>query len=360
MRKKIVFLIFFSILIMIPSVSAESKDMQANNSTIPEEFIPHTGIPMKEPPEEALIVPPVSKSIPHWEIWAILALTIIVLNIFLLIRLKRRKAVYLSAILLFAILSSFPAVLAYDYGSPLNTSGIALFAYYNETSDWTLADTVSAWQEYTDNGNYYDGIIRVWQDVSGSTFDGNDVYIDVECRVRADGWILAWHNQTGTDYGNYPFYGRERNGNNGPIENSTSLSRAIERVYVSAGKTFVGYDEINYWDYQFTNTKRLMFFGRYIYESSYGTYNEYWYFIIPDGVTCEQAWVSCGGYVSGSGSYFRLYFDSVQQLSYSNTEGGWGSANVTDVCTENTQHTLRILGYGNLVRNLGVMMLWLS
>jgi hypothetical protein len=353
-------------LIMIPCVSAESQDLQTNNSTIPEEFIPHTGIPMQEPPEEALIVPPVSQSMPHWEIWAILALTIIVLNSLLLIRLKRKKAVWLSAILLFAIVSSFPAVLAYDYGSPLNTSDIALFAYYNETSDWTLADTVSAWQEYSDNGNYYDGKIRVWQDVSGSTFDGNDVYIDVYARVRADGWILAWQNQTDVDYGNYPFYGRERNvaASSYPVENSTSLSRAIERVYAAAGKTFVGYDQINYWDYQFTNTKRLMLFGRAFAVGPGGMpYSEEWYFIIPDGVTCEQAWLTCGGAADYSTMYMRIYFDNVQKWGVAGQSGehGWASANVTDVCTENTKHTVKILGYGNqYARMCGSILIWLS
>jgi hypothetical protein len=60
-----------------------------------------------------------------------------------------------------------------------------------------LADTVPAFVSYFDGGNYYDGLVRVWDSgtIGASSSVSYDDYVDVKVRVRADGWILAWFDR---------------------------------------------------------------------------------------------------------------------------------------------------------------------
>lgn len=262
------------------------------------------------------------------------------------------KIVLLLVTLVFGCLFFSPIVYATDYGNPLTTTNIGLFAYYNETSDWTLADTVSAWQNYTDNGNYYDGYVRVWQDVTETTFVGDDVYVDVYVRVRADGWILAWLNQSGVhERGDVVFWGHERQGTGNPPANSTVLSRAMYRVYNAAGESWDGYDAINYYDYEYTTATRLVIFG----ESSPTVE---FYCTMPSGVTVVADYASASTWC-GSGDYGYFKVNGVTKWSVeAGYDQGWETMDI-DVSATETKHSFTITTNYDNYHDFAVI-LWLS
>jgi len=150
----------------------------------------------------------------------------------------------------------------HDYGNPLDTSNIMLFAYYQDPNGWTLANTVPAFESYTDHGNYYDGIVRVWMDQSASNnFVGSEFYVDICVRVRADGWILAWLTRD-QSYAYIVFWGHSIQTATSPVVGATVPSRAIQRVFYVAGKTFPGHNAINYYDFAHPTAKKLLIFGK--------------------------------------------------------------------------------------------------
>jgi len=124
------------------------------------------------------------------------------------------------------------AVEATETTPPLNTSRIGLIAYYQRVGGWTLADTVPAFVSYFDGGNYYDGLVRVWDSgtIGASSSVSHDDCVNVKVRVRADGWILAWFDRYLDDAGAIVWWGHTRGQTGSPPAYSTTLSRAIEIV----------------------------------------------------------------------------------------------------------------------------------
>jgi len=245
---------------------------------------------LKPPPEEALKVPEEAFTPPPIMPVMIGATMVsaVLGGALLVLKKKKLKSIRTAAIIplillnLFTIQPSFALADGYDFGNPLDTSNIQFITYYQEPSGWTLAETVTAFVSYTDHGNYIDGIVRVWMDQRSSTnFIGGDRYIDIEVRVRADGWILAWLRKD-QELAYLIFWGHHRAATGAPVIGATTLSRAIQRVYYVAGKTFPGYKAFYLYDYTHPTANRLLIFGKTMY-TKYKSYF-YLYYIIPKDV----------------------------------------------------------------------------
>jgi hypothetical protein len=145
---------------------------------------------------------------------------------------------------------------------------MGLIAYYNDTAlGWNLTLIIGAFENYTINTEYayVDGYIRVWQDATGGTYVGSDVYIDIPARVRQDGWLMAWLPRS-ANYSYALYWGFNHKGwmtSASPVANATSMARALQRVYASASRTWVGYNVISYYDFQYSSASRLVWAGRY-------------------------------------------------------------------------------------------------
>jgi len=296
-------------------------------------------IGLVKPPDEVLIVPPE----PTQPINPLMYLVPMLLGTGLVVKYgkgipNKSKAIKSSLLMLSLVILTFlsvptPVVNAYAFGNPLTTASIGLFAYYNETADWTLADTVSGWQSYTDNGNYYDGIVRVWQDVNGATYVGNDVYIDVNIRVRADGWIMAWLNQSQSK-ADIVHWGRERQSGSSsapsPQTGTTSLYRAMQRLYVAASVSPPANSAVNYYDYEYTSATKLIMFGN-VATTSGSNYDDVtetaYYALLPS--TVEYAIVGYGGFQNandGGASTYRLSIDGSTIFTVqTGVESGWST-----------------------------------
>jgi len=159
---------------------------------------------------------------------------------------------------------------------PLNTSAISLIAYCQRVEGWTLTDTTTAFVDYSDYGNYYEGFVRVWDSVNigASSIEPGDSFLDIGVRVREDGWILAWLNRFEKDPGTLFWWAHTTHRVGNPPPHSTSLSRAIEIVFIVAGATFPGHDAINLYDYSEPDATRLLILGL-----SYAGENNYYYTI---------------------------------------------------------------------------------
>lgn len=209
---------------------------------------------------------------------------------------------------------------------PLDTSQIGLIAYYERSGGWELADTVPAFVEYTDGGNYYDGLVRVWDSgyIGAESTTGDDSYVDVHVRVRADGWILAWFER-GEDPGAIVWWSHVRKASGNPPEYATTLSRAIEIVFYVAGVPFPGYDKIGLYDYSEPDAKRLLIFGysKHVHGSSD---TRVFYYTIPSEspMTPIKLLVRAGGGHTGYADDGRckLWIDDV--LIYDKTDNLWG------------------------------------
>lgn len=161
-----------------------------------------------------------------------------------------------------------PPLEAYADYTPLNTSAIGLICYYFEPTGWNLSSVVGALENYTNFGNYIDGYIRVWEDATGGTYVGSDVYIDLQARIRQDGYILSWLPRNAS-YSYALYWGFHHKGGVGPVvDNATSMGRAIQRVYASASKSWVGFNVLTYYDFQYSTATRLVWAGRYQAHSS--------------------------------------------------------------------------------------------
>jgi len=217
---------------------------------------------------------------------------------------------------------------------PLNTSRMSFIAYYQRISGWTLADTVPAFVNYFDGGNYYDGLVRVW-DNGGIGATGSGAYKDVNVRVRADGWILAWFDRFLDDAGSIVWWGHTIYQGGSPPPYSTTSSRAIEIVFTVAGAGFSGYDMISMYDYSEPNATRLLIFGNSIYG---GTAN--YYYTIPANSTMVpiKLLIRAGGY-SG-----KLLVDG--DLVYDKAGAGWWGWSTFEVnaWSKGVQHTISQYG----------------
>lgn len=243
-----------------------------------------------------------------------------------------------------------PEALASDFGTPLVTTDIGLFAYY-EAADWDLNDVIPACHNYTQYTNYIDGYVRVWIDVDGTTFEGDEDhnpaiddrygYIDVSVRVRSDGWILAWIEDTQNKAFICHWGGniKTTTDNNTPNDYETCLGRAIHRVYHNAGVSWVGYDVINYYDYEFPDATRLSIFGLLNRDGAGALPNEeHFYFIIPSGITIEECWLAFGG-TQGAGD--GVWLDNVNQDGYGASSYGWYAVDITSSLSVSTRHDVK-------------------
>lgn len=223
-----------------------------------------------------------------------------------------------------------------NYGVPINTTNIGLFCYYNESTGWILNQTVTAFVYYTDYGNYYDAQVQVWQEMTGSSYEGSDFCTTVNVRVRTDGWIMAFINRT-YDKANIPYWGATRATYYGgsPIANATSLARAIQRVYSAASKTFPGYVAFSYYDFERPTATKLLMFGSWITHGSYDfTSDTLCYVTIPATISLLYAYGTMGGgcynygltatlkYAVGAGSYT----DILTLTRSGNGPVGWSGA----------------------------------
>jgi len=193
--------------------------------------------------------------------------TVLLLAISLLsFRLKIPKKVLPIAILLLSSTFAMPAN-AISYGVPLDTSTIRFFSYYKETGGFNLTTALTAFETYTNHGNYIDGTIRIWQDTTGDTYTatpsiyGGPDYWDVYCRLRSDGWVMTWINNTATDFPHFAYYGMSPDVptiNSGMSDWWSSLGRAIERIYYVTGLTFPGYDQLYLYDFTHPLSTKLV------------------------------------------------------------------------------------------------------
>jgi len=179
-----------------------------------------------------------------------------------------------------------------DFGNPLDTQIVATIAYYYDSNGWNLSEVVPAFDSYTLHGNYIDGYITVEYPQE-----------PVSVRVRADGWIMAFLN---TSQSRGYLYA---SGSSGSFENpaayETRLSKAIQEVYTTVGRTFVGHDAISYYDYGINADKMIMMGDK-------GTGYIDVYYTIPSGVT-------------GVKLYYAVYYYNVVYLYIDGTQVGTGS-----------------------------------
>lgn len=230
-----------------------------------------------------------------------------------------------------------------DFGDPLTTANIGLFMYYYDSAGFTLADTVAAWQSYEDHTSYYDGYVRVWNDVNSSSFAGDDVYIDVACRLTSDGWILAWLNRTDSSLKHLVFWGRDfyvgKDIDPSPFSdydtgdlprapmNRTCLFRALERIYYAHDGDFSdvpSQNSVYYYDYEHSTSTILIIIGIGVCDESsveHHTTSNTMYYTIPDGFTVDFAYrTQFIGSTASLAVQGRVYFDSVEEESSSASE----------------------------------------
>ena len=237
---------------------------------------------------------------------------------------KQRKALLPLIVLIGSlfILPIAPVKADNDWGNPLSVTNVGLLAYYEHTS-WTLANTTTAFQNYTDHGSYYDGYIRVWQDVTGNDYNGDDVYVDVRVRVRSDGWIMAWLDTTEYTPGNLLFWGKERSqGATKSIPvNATTCSRAIQNVFYVADETFPGYNEIYHYDYSTPTATKLVILEMHGWVHDDSTNKTY--FIVPSSSISEivQCYVVLGAY--GVCHFYMGNSSDVFIVELGSLENGW-------------------------------------
>lgn len=207
---------------------------------------------------------------------------------------------------------------------PLNTSEISLIAYHQRIGGWTLADTVPAFVSYFDGGNYYDGLVRVWdsETIGASSTVSGDTSLDIKVRVRADGWILAWFHPYEDDPGAIVWWGHTRRQAGSPDAYSTSLSRAMEIVFIVAGVEYSwpGYDMIHMYDYSEPSATRLLIFGQSIAAKSV----TYYYTIPPNSTMAPiKLLLRYGGYTHSSPNSLTIDGGTL----YDEPSGYWGWSN---------------------------------
>jgi len=310
------------------------------------------GVELRPPPEEALVVPdpPVADYSATASYLPVVAAAVFTLSAAsIIIYGKRAKPGRVARVMIMVLaLASMPCIAgvvhaAHDYGNPLDTSNIMLFAYYKDPDGWTLANTVPAFESYTDHGNYYDGIVRVWMDKSASNdFVGSEFYVDVCVRVRADGWILAWLT-TAQSYVHIVFWGHSIATAAPPVIGATVPSRAIQRVFYVAGKTFPGHDAINYYDFAHPTAKKLLIFGKSCLWSSSSTVT--FYYTFPAYVQILDAGASFAYQETRSDNYGYIKIDDDMFASFASSTY-WTSASLpSGARTLETKHAVALYSY---------------
>ncbi len=308
-------LVLLTCMLMLSQVSVAFSS-KSSIAPISDEALPTSmDLELTPPPDEALIVPtPKCESpSPHASL-LLIAVASIAISATILIRKARARWMIPVAMLVVAttlLASPLPAH-AVDFGNPLDTSNMMLFAYYYDQNGWVLADTVTAFENYTNHGNYYDGWVRVWMDVKDTTFIGTEFYVDVRVRVRSDGWILAWLTRD-QSYAYIVFWGRKITTAGPPVTSATVPSRAIHRVFYASKKTFPGYGAIKLYDFTHPTARKLLIFGKSI--SSGSAANVYFYYTIPAGIQVMDATTSVSYYESSSSYWGKINLDGATVIN---------------------------------------------
>ena len=242
---------------------------------------------------------------------------------------------------------------SYDYGTPtLDTEEIGLFCFWYKSDGWTLNYTISALHEYSNHGNYYDGIIRVFMRVDGSTFVSGSHYVDVNVRVRADGWVMTWLWES-QDKKYIPFLYKVHQSDFVKI-NATVLSRAMQQIYYSSEGSLLDHEDVYYWDYTYTSTTSFIMVNYYIEEGTkYGAVITN----IPDEITvsCAYVMLCLGGSVS-TPSFLRI---NTVYLHESSSYLFYGSFNITSYFGSGTQQIFDAKA-GTLINLNFVVMIWIE
>jgi hypothetical protein len=185
----------------------------------------------------------------------------------------------------------------------------------------TLSDTLPAYESYTQYGNYIDGTVRVWDSIAVGAFspyrgidgergwgqdnydfsDHGDTYEDINVRVRADGWVLAWLTRS-QNFARLLWWSRNMSVSlprdaKIPVEYHTRLMHAVELILNAANiwaPNFMTTD-MNYYDYEHPAANKIIVFGpntQYLYAGHEVPVLKYYYLTIPNGVTVYQAWLT--------------------------------------------------------------------
>jgi hypothetical protein len=323
-------------------------------------------IGLVKPPEEILNTIPSVLDFTSFIPLVLLSLMMIVL---IGVAIKKPKGLAVLVMLFACISTSFMLpvqAVVYDYGSPLTTASIGLFAYYDLGVPITLADTVTGWEGYTDYGTYYDGIVRVRMATSLTVFtSSSSYYVDIPVRVRDDGWIMAWIT-TATAEKWIPFfthsaeYGITAGTPTAFTDYQTSLSRALYRILYCAN--IVGtytYDDVGYYDYEIPLATKFIMIHAYDYTSPNPMYR-HMYLSIPSG-TVRKSYTMCNNY-SSNGVNLYLYFDETQ-LATTQSRNLYVGYDTTALCTLSTTHdisTLDTYASGSSGRDMQIVqMLWM-
>lgn len=311
------------------------------------------GMELKPPPDEALIVPELPAQPPaqlYYVPLLLIAIASVALLAFLCVKkVGVRRALPVATMIVAAATAPYLTGVVYaanDFGNPLNTSNIMLFAYYYDANGWVLANTVPAFENYTDHGNYYDGFVRVWMDQrADNNFLGSEFYVDVRVRVRADGWILAWLT-TDQPYAYIVFWGHSVATNGPPVIGATVPSRAIQRVFYVSGKTFPGHTAINIYDFTHPTAKKLLVFGKTAeYFAHDLTASVAFYYTIPSYVQVTDAATSISFWEKHSYNWGKIYFDGTLIDDMPSTKY-WHSASLpSSALAKETKHTVQITLY---------------
>jgi len=204
-----------------------------------------------------------------------------------------------------------------------------LLAYFKPVDYIDLNKTLAAYQTYTQYSNYIEGTVRVWEsDRIGPSSDlYHDRYVDINVKVRGDGWILAWLNENKGDLvwlnaqGRGNWFGIPTPAPNVPPTYATRLGRAIQIIMSKAGIPNFNWANIQYYDYDLgPNATRLYIFGQKR-DGNYGVSGKY-YVTIPSNRELQKAyyfihhtWVVKNYNKSGSiSAYYKvdgqtLFFD---------------------------------------------------
>jgi hypothetical protein len=304
-------------------------------------------IGLVKPPEGILNTIPSVLDFTSFTPLVLLSLMMIVL---IGVAIKKPKGLAVLVMLFACISTSFMLpvqAVVYDYGSPLTTASIGLFAYYNKGVPIVLADTVTGWEAYTDYGTYYDGIVRVRMGTSLTTFTGTmHEYIDVPVRVRDDGWIMAWVT-TAQSEKYIPFFTHMLAYNEGGgtptafTDYQTSLARAMYRILYCAN--VVGtytYDDVGYYDYELPTATKLIMIHAYATSNLQAELYRKLYFSIPSGTVVKSFSISAH-YCSYQYITYAFYFDT-NLLASSGSRDNYDGVDTTAYTTTAKTHEVYI------------------
>lgn len=334
-KTKAIFILFSIVLTLSCINNVSAKDVNIAS-------IPATSIGLTPPPEEALLVPPYEAPVKNVIVdntmsYVVLGLLVVALSVCTVVFIKKRSGKMVKSILVIAAISASmfstvamnaPPVFAVDndFGNPLDTSGIGFFCYYYYSSGFTLNDTVSAFVNVTNYGNYLDGFLSSV----------------IKARIRADGWMLVWldnstekYNIIGTSMNVAP-----------STANRTELAAELNTVFTAAGIATIEYYEVSYYDFEYSTTTKWVVFGK-----SQSSDYLYYYFHVPSSSTVTAAW-----YVANIGYCTNAYF----QENAMSPSAGDSCTDVTAYVETDVLMTVRASGCTSSPDFWTYTMLWIA